>query len=593
MREDATFLGTVVSVAGAKVHVAISVDVPSTSPIVRGRIYRLGQIGSFVRLPLGFLNVYGVVASVGAAPGTAGDESGLAWPASQRTLEVQLVGEAIGSGPFMRGVSEYPTLDDEVHVVTEDDLARIYGSEGATAPVVVGTHSASESLPAIIDLDRLVTRHCAILGSTGSGKSNTVAALLKSVTSGDYPSANVIVIDPHGEYGSAFEGISRVFRIGDSTFPLLLPYWALSFDELAWFLVDRRSASEASQDTKLRDMIYEMRRSAAPGCKANPTANPLGADEVTADSPVPFDAKRLWYQLDRDERKTWKDVPRTVEALVSEGNAETLTSAQFTPAGAGNTSPFKNMPVPPMGAYANRIYARLRDRRFGFMLSPGEYDGVAKDLNELVSSWVDHDRAITVLDLAGVPPEVTDLVVGLLTRILFETMFWGRAQAGIGRQRPLLMVYEEAHSYLPRSEGQFIQGYARRAVQRVLKEGRKYGVGAVVVSQRPSELDETILSQCGTFIALRLSNSQDQSRVSAMIPDEIAGLVNLLPSLRTGEAVIVGEAMAIPSRVRIDPVSPRPDSGDPNVAERWASAREPAADFAKAITAWRRQERPT
>jgi DNA helicase HerA-like ATPase len=205
-----------------------------------------------------------------------------------------------------------------------------------------------------------------------------------------------------------------------------------------------------------------------------------------------------------------------------------------------------------MGVHVNKILTRLKDRRFSFMLSPGDYDGSTKDLDQLVGSWINHEHSVTVLDLAGVPSEIIDLVVGLLTRILFETMFWGRDLPGIGRQRPLMMVFEEAHTYLPRAEGQFIQGYARRAVQRVLKEGRKYGVGAVVVSQRPAELDETILSQCGTFVALRLTNSQDQGRVAAMVPDEISGLTNLLPTLRTGEAVILGEAMALPSRVRID-----------------------------------------
>jgi DNA helicase HerA-like ATPase len=243
-----------------------------------------------------------------------------------------------------------------------------------------------------------------------------------------------------------------------------------------------------------------------------------------------------------------------------------------------------------MGTYTSKILQRLRDRRYDFLLSPGAYDGVKKDLFDLVEDWLNHDDPITVFDLAGVPPEVIDLVVGLLSRVLFEVMFWGRDLPDIGKQRPLLLVFEEAHRYLPSGEGMFIQGYARKSVQRILKEGRKYGLGTILVSQRPSELDETLLSQCGTFIALRLSNGQDQGRIMSAVPDELAGLVDLLPALRTGEAIISGEATQIPSRVRVQLIEPRPNSGDPEVSKLWADDSKCAPDYASAVTNWRRQQ---
>jgi DNA helicase HerA-like ATPase len=232
---------------------------------------------------------------------------------------------------------------------------------------------------------------------------------------------------------------------------------------------------------------------------------------------------------------------------------------------------------------------RLRDRRYDFLLRPGPYDGLEKDIHDLANVWLNHENPITIFDLAGVPAEVMDLVVGLLSRLLFELMFWGRELPDVGKQRPILIVYEEAHRYLPSGEGYFIQGYARRSVQRILKEGRKYGLGAILVSQRPSELDETILSQCGTFIALRLSNGQDQARVKNAVPDELAGLVDLLPALRTGEAIICGEATQIPSRVRIQLIEPRPSSGDPEVSKLWADASARSPDYLRAVTNWRRQ----
>jgi uncharacterized protein len=588
MKDEATYLGTVRRVIGATVYATLSSDLPSTSPIVHGRVYRVGQIGSFVRIPLGFLNAYGIVSMVGAAEVRGDSALGPVAANAECTLEIKLIGEAYRGSPFQRGLSIYPTVDDEVHVVTEDDLAKIYAPSGSSA-VCIGTHSASESLAATLDLDKLVTRHGAILGSTGAGKSNTVAAILKAITSGSLPKAQVIVIDPHGEYGAAFKGISRVFSIGAKDHPFLLPYWCLSFDELGWFLVDRRSASETMQDGNLRDKTFEMRQQAAAIAKVGNKQNRLTSDEITVDSPLPFDVKKLWYHFDRLERVTYKDMTRTGEELVADGDAATLKSAQFRPAGAGSSPPFKPQPPPVMASYTNKILQRLRDRRYDFLLNPGDYDGVTKDLSDLVDTWINHDQPITVFDLAGVPPEVIDLVVGLLSRVLFEVMFWGRDSPDMGKQRPVLMVFEEAHRYLPSGEGFFIQGYARRSVQRILKEGRKYGLGALLVSQRPSELDETLLSQCGTFVALRLTNGQDQGRVKSAVPDELAGLVDLLPALRTGEAIITGEATQIPSRVRVQLIEPRPNSGDPEVSKLWSDKSKKAPDYISAVTNWRRQ----
>lgn len=585
MRSEVTFLGLIRRVVGAKIFVEVSPEIPSANPIIHGRVHRLGQIGSFVRIPLGFLNLYGIISMVGSSEAPDTEQSGSPFYRGQRWIEIQLVGECYGREGFQRGISVFPTLDDEVHIVTEEDLAVIYGTSGPSM-VEIGSHSASESLKACIDLDKIVTRHAAILGSTGSGKSNTVAGLLKALTNGGFPSARVVVIDPHGEYGAALQGRARVFSIGDARYPLTVPYWALSFDELAWFLVDRRTASESLQDTSLRDKIFEDKQARC----SNLASGSIAPDEITVDSPVPFSMRDIWYFFDRKERSTYFDMGRTKEALIKDGDASTLTSAQFQPPGAGSSPPFKPTTSLNMGSHLSKILGRLKDRRFDFLLSPGEYDGTKKDLHNLLADWIDHEYGITVLDLGGVPFEVVDLVVGVVTRILFEGMFWGRDLPGMGKRRPLLLVLEEAHSYLPRAgSAQFVAGYAARSVRRVFKEGRKYGVGAILISQRPSELDETALSQCGTFFALRLSNGDDQGRVKATIPDALAGLVDLLPALRTGEALVLGEAMQIPSRVRLPLIEPRPKSDDPEVARRWREKRTPGAPYATSVTAWRRQ----
>lgn len=586
MNMDATYLGTVRKVAGAKVLVEISTDVPSSNPIINGRVHRLGQIGSFVRIPVGYLNLYGIVSMVGASEGKEKeDDEYVSLSSGQRWLEIQLVGEAYGNEEFQRGVSIFPTLDDEVHIVTEEDLSIIYAPTGEST-INIGTLAASESLKAYININKLVTRHCAIVGSTGSGKSNTVAALLKALTAGEFPSSRVVVIDPHGEYGAALVDFAKVFSIGDTINPLIVPFWAMSFDELAWFLVDKKTANETAQDLRLRDAIYALKKQQ---CGAL-SAGAVNADSITSDSPIPFSLKQVWYDFDRELRVTYSDIARTEEALIGEGNSEILESASFTPHGAGTTPPHKPLQGSLMGPYVNRIISRLKDNRFDFLLNPHDFDGTTKDLHNLLESWVGHDKPITVLDFGGIPSDLTDLIVGVLTRILYEGMYWGRDIEAVGRTRPLLVVFEEAHSYLPKGgSSQFVAGYASQSVRRILKEGRKYGIGALVVSQRPAELDETILSQCGTFIALRLTNAEDQGRVKATVPDTLASLVDLLPALRTGEAIVLGEATQIPSRIRLPLIEPRPNSDDPKVGECWKKERVANAKYDQAITSWRNQ----
>lgn len=585
MKSDVTFLGLVRRVIGAKVYVEISSDIPSANPIIDGRVHRLGQVGSYVRIPLGFMNLYGVVSTIGASEVTNNDGTVVPFIHGQRWMEVQLVGESFGTEGFQRGVSIYPTLDDEAHIVTERDLSVIYGTSGPSM-ISIGTHAASDSLSATVDLNKIVTRHAAVLGSTGSGKSNTIAGFLNALSTSSFPNAQLIVVDPHGEYGAALKDKARVFSISDPASPLTVPYWALSFEELAWFLVNRTSASETIQDTALRDYILEEKRQNCEKLRAGK----ILPDEITVDSPMPFSIRGLWYHFDRRERITYEDIERTQEALEKEGNHQTLTPARFRPHGMGNTPPFRPQTSLGMGSYLNKILGRLKDKKFDFLLNPTEYDGFNKDLHDLVLDWIDHEHSITVLDLGGIPFEVIDVIVGVVTRILFEDMFWGRDLPGIGRQRPLLIVYEEAHAYLPRGgTARFVPGYAGYAVRRVFKEGRKYGVGAILVSQRPSELDETILSQCGTFFSLRLSNPEDQGRIKATVPDALGGLMDLLPALRTGEAIVLGEAIQIPSRIRLPLIEPRPKSDDPEPAKRWQEQRVENPPHAKAITAWRRQ----
>jgi DNA helicase HerA-like ATPase len=328
-------------------------------------------------------------------------------------------------------------------------------------------------------------------------------------------------------------------------------------------------------------------------------AGKIDTTDISPDSPVPFDLRRIWYDLYQKEHATlnekddWNTIAYKKDGSGKEikGDLNKAIEPQFEPPGPGGAKPFKTIRATGFASYLNKIQTRLRDSNYNFLLTDNIYDGVKNDLSDLVGSWLNHDFPITVLDLGGIPFEITDLVVGVVSRILFENAFWGRTSPGIGKQRPLLCIYEEAHGYLPKGgSGQFVSGYASKAVRRIFKEGRKYGIGAIVVSQRPSEVDDTILSQCGTFFALRLTNSEDQGRVRSMVPDSLTGLVEMLPALRTGETLILGEAVQIPSRVRLPLIEPRPNSGDPEPAKRWRETKIKKPEYEKVITSWRKQK---
>ncbi|NTU49873.1 MAG: DUF853 family protein [Desulfobulbaceae bacterium] len=590
MKNKPTLLGLVGAVSGAKISVRQSPAVSSGILIIGGKSYKIGQVGSFVRIPQGYHDLYGLVAEAGANAipnALLGSESG----GSERWMTVQLVGEFMGTS-FERGISQYPNVNDEVHLVTENDLAAIYGVE-EQGQVVIGSLASADGIPVKLDLDKLVTRHSAVLGSTGSGKSTTVASLLRSIGSGaeargaGYPSSRILLLDIHGEYSHALSDVAKVFKISPEAnqTQLHIPFWALDPNDLLGFLMGRLDDKPL---TAILDKVYEFKHFHA----TEYSHSGLNVASMTSDSPVPFSLKKLWLELLDPEVKTWEDNARSIPAILDEGDADTVTPPKYKPHGAGATPPFINQ-VGVLGIRRplDQLRSRLLDKKYDFLLHPGDWepdlDGkVEKDLDALLEEWLGHDKPITILDLSGVPSLVLEQLIGAILRILYEALFWGRDRSEGGIARPLLVVMEEAHRYLSKDAN----GPSRSMVQRIVKEGRKFGVGAMIVSQRPTEVDETILSQCGTFIAMRQTNSADRSKVQASLPDNLTGIVDSLPILRTGEAIITGEAARLPVRCRITLPSEgsRPNSEDPEVAKAWMSPRR-AESYKRVAASWRNQ----
>ncbi|WP_271504981.1 ATP-binding protein [Bradyrhizobium sp. CCBAU 11357] len=545
-------------------------------------------MGSFVRIPQGYHDLYGIISQVGAtATPEAVENLSLR---GDRWLTVQLVGEIVEAA-FERGISQYPGINDEVHLVTEEDLGKIYGTK-ERGQITIGRLAGAESISAQIDLDRLITRHSAVLGSTGSGKSTTVTSLLRAIVgnsqeAAEYSNARILILDIHGEYSSALSSVAKVFRVSplQGEEKLVVPYWALDTGALFAFLMGKL---EDKAFAGIMDKVFSEKSVILAREKF------LGADPnaITADSPLPFSLRKLWLDLLDPEIKTWADQAKTTPALVSAGDANTLLAPVYKPVAAGSALPTANVVgVLSIRRQLSQLRSRLLDRRYDFLLHPGPWepdlDGkIGKDLSDLLAEWLGHDKPITVLDLSGVPSSVLMQLIGSILNIIYEALFWGRYMPEGGRSRPQLVVMEEAHRYL----GKDADGFARDMVQRIVKEGRKFGVGAMIVSQRPSEIDDTILSQCGTFVALRLSNAADRARVQSTLPDSLSGLVDSLPVLRTGEAIVTGEAAKLPVRLRINlpPVEARPGSEDPHVAEAWSEQRKPE-NYVRLSAAWRSQ----
>lgn len=577
-----TLIGHVESVKGGVLTIRLR-DVP-TFVLVNGHSYRIAQVGAFLRVPLGYTQLYAVCTLVGAAAAPQADNG---QAVGHRWLAATLFGESIGQR-FDRGVSQYPTIDDEVHLVTPEDMKIIYGSTQEERSITVGTVAAASGIAGQLDLGRLVTRHFAVVGSTGSGKSNLVAVLVEAICTQGFPSARVLVIDPHGEYATAVGQYGRVFKIypdvdrGER--PLYVPFWALPFDELQAILM---GPMQPAAETAVRDEVAARKRAAAGHIQHQPPDT-----VVSADSPIPFSLQKLWFDLDDFERQTFADNGRTqLSARTQNGNAETLVSNQYPAPSPGNQAPFAHNRQRNISRQLELMKSRLQDSRYGFLLNPGgdlspTLDGqTTADLDALVQSWVGHDQPLTVLDVSALPSEVLTTVVGTLMRIVYDMLFWASDLPISGRKQPLLVLLEEAHLFLP--DGR--ESSARRTVSRIAKEGRKYGIGLGVVTQRPGEIDGTVLSQCGTMIALRLTNSSDRGKVEAAMPDDLGALSGMLPALRTGEGMVLGEAMPIPSRIQFFKARKRPVGDDPDMPAAWRQPRPEQAHYGAALRNWRHQ----
>ncbi|GAA4197035.1 ATP-binding protein [Microbacterium oryzae] len=604
MSSDPTHIGDVANVQGDTITAAVLPEAAPGLTFSRGHAYFVGQVGAYVRIPLGLVDLFAVVVQVGSS--TQSEEPIEGAVPGRPWMRLELLGEAHRDGSFNRGVARYPSIGDRVLLVTSNDLNRIYEVKDRSKSIRIGHIANAPHLPALIDVTKLVTRHAAVVGSTGSGKSTTVSAILSALAEpARFPSSRVLVVDVHGEYAHAFGDLALCLQVDATenatetrnTQQLCLPYWALPFDDflsLALGTVDDNSA------TLVQAHVTEAKRAFV---ERHPDLG-LNVHAVTADTPLPFSVRKLWMSLHEMHFSTHTVAPNAqtnetrAYAVDSDGNdlrgdIESVTPPTYRPATAGGQERiYLSGSSINIRRQTDALGAKLRDPRYDFLFRPGPWDvsltgETQKDVGEFLETWLGADRPIVIADLSGVPNQVLQRVVSVLLRLLYESLIWARKLSEGGRERPLLIVLEEAHRYLNDSNDA-----AGEAVERIVKEGRKFGIGTLIVSQRPSEIRPTVLSQLGSFIVLRLSNTSDRGLVRSTLPDNLSGLFDAVPVLRTGEALITGDIVKLPTRVVVNiPAERRPDSADPEVVGRelpggWDVPRVPQ-DYDDVARAWR------
>ncbi len=606
---DPLAIGYVIGVRGDETDVQVSRE--DLRIDYHGITYRIGRLGTYVTIPMDRKLLVGYVTSVG----TQGDLEPGPDPGAPRriTMTVQLLG-TIQNEQFIRGVNEYPTIGDPVRLGVDEDFELIFGAFDALT--TGGDYPKSFPMGRFaVDTDFQVrvlgkdffSKHVAVMGNSGSGKSVTTAKIVHEALK--LPHSQVIIFDMHGEYRNAFSDDQgnpnpNVTYLSDRN--LVMPYWMLRYDEFEELFLDTTNPMNINaQKIFLRSAFEKLKR---------PAAEELGlAAEYTVDTPVYYGMESLQifaenmndarFVLNTDTyafaRLPQRSLPvEEQEALLMERRME------FNQGNPEGELPHATYHGALLGL-VNQIETRLNDRRYDFLLKPFEQASKNAELSGRLTcdrspgelsksvSWVirqmlgrlDTRKNLTIVDLSGLPFDVVDITVAVLTRTLFDFNFWSPPDV----RRPFVLCYEEAHNYLPR-DAQGRRTYARNAVEKVAKEGRKYGVSAMVVSQRPSEISETILSQCNTMVLMRMNNPDDQEYAARVVSDQFRSLISILPSMRPGEGFIIGDSVMMPMRTLIDMPPKLPRSGDVDFFKEWSRDMY-GGDVEVIVDRWWRQDR--
>jgi uncharacterized protein len=589
-------IGKIIEVSGNSIRIELDIKITELTRSVYGQVYSVGQIGSIIKIHFGrkilfayvrMLRMHSdILAEEGKTTILPGDD--------KRILEADLFGQGTWSSKsqklaFIRGVETYPLPLQDAFLCLNDELESIYRAaedlkEHKNDPMVpIGNYVGGNNAICRANIDKLFGHHCAILGSTGSGKSGTVASILHSVlshkTDGKKISPRIVIIDPHGEYAKAFGEKAIVYKAyteastsSTKTEQLKLPYWLMSSDEFRSLVIGKTEFEATSQTNIIYQAINYSRMLNAglvenvgddPNGEANDQVSMAGITEeeilnFDRDKPTPFLLSEFTKHIDKIQGRKANTTSNLAASSSERQKIESILK---------------------------KLKVLRSNPQLLFLLK--EFSSTSPTLDTVLGQFIGEagGKNLRIVDISGLPNEVAGPLTALIARLLFQYKLWQTRQER--EKDPVLFICEEAHRYVP-NHGEAQYKEAQEAVRRIAKEGRKYGVGLMLISQRPSDVEATVLSQCNSWIILRLTNSNDQEHVSKFLPDSLVGLTKMLPSLTRREAIFVGEAAALPSRIKINKLSADqlPDSNDISFVNGWINEPTKPEELIKISDRW-------
>ncbi len=528
-------IGIVLEIAGSSSQIALDLTrLQECSGDTDPSISLAGQVGSQVKIRVG--NSW-LLASVRTQRQDSKSPGGI-------VANIDFLGEGDEERltgrihSFRRGVTRYPIPGALIYPATSNDLRQIYAGDGRTS-IEIGTVFPTRDIRAGLYIDSLLGKHFALLGSTGTGKSTSAALILHRICEAA-PDGHILMVDPHGEYSAAFKNTGMIFDVSN----LQMPYWLMNFEEhCEVFLTSTGNDKQEDSDILAKCLLQARGK--------NRLAEMMG--KITVDSPIPYLLSDLTNAIQNEMGKLDK---------------------------AGSSAPYMRV--------RTKIDELKADPRYQFMFSGMLVGDTMADFITKIFRMPSQGKPISIIDVSGVPSDITSTVVAVLSRLVFDFAIWARDE----KTRPILLVCEEAHRYVP-NEKNADGSSVGRILSRIAKEGRKYGISLGLITQRPSDLAEGVLSQCGTIISMRLNNDRDQAFVKAAMPEGARGFLDSIPALRNRECIICGEGVSIPIRVSFDDLEEvkRPASADPSFSELWNASGGEEEMVLRTVQRWRAQGR--
>ncbi len=593
-------IGKIIEVNGNSIKIELDSKLGNLNRTIDGRVYPIGQMASVIKIHFGRRVIFGFAKMLRMSSEVdLLDNTKITPSDDSRILEADLFGEAVWSETsseldFNRGVETYPLPLQYAYLTTREELEKIYISaekkaESKYDPMIpIGTYVGSNRAVCRANIDKLFGNHCAILGSTGAGKSATVAAILHAIL--EYKlnkdkgedkslSPRIILIDPHGEYAKAFNGKAVVYRAYSESSPsgeayeeLKLPYWLMSGDEFRAMVIGKTEKEATSQNNIVYEALSYARMVEAGIVES--MDNPGGDQVATLKDGKQEDDRS---NFDRD-----KPIPFKLEELVKH-----IDKVQGNKSGKTDLRTTSDSVRQKIESVLRKLRVLRSNPQLNFIMD--EFNEKSPSIETVLTQFVGknegQDKGIRIIDISGLPNEISGPLTALISRLLFQYKLWQTPEER--RNDPVLIACEEAHRYVP-NHGEAQYKEAQESIRRIAKEGRKYGIGLMLISQRPSDVESTVLSQCNSWIVLRLTNSQDQEHVGRFLPDSLSGLTRILSSLTRREAVFVGEAAALPSRIKIKELShdQLPDSSDISFVDGWTNELLESKDISAITNKW-------